>query len=228
MPYGRVRRRAVDYGGGGLLHEEIPRPRDARWRLPAWSTCRPTEDGHASATGVRSPQIPVADAGGRHPHLRSGRLGGRVQGPVTRIYPQPEYLDVRAAPRRALRGAGAGRAHAMAYVLPWPGALLVSAAISAIAANLDGQIVEAPAAVWSRRRRGGARDHPGKRARRFLLISARPLGEPDRALWSLVMNTEQELRGRGGRPCGRRTSFWRDDPAWGACSSDLHASTDPS
>ena len=97
--------------GGGIMHEEMPRPRDGKmggfqlWvNMPAkLKMSRPRYQEVADA------EHPGRAARRRHARARGGRPRRRGRGPVTEIYADPEYIDVDAARRRRLRAAGAAR-----------------------------------------------------------------------------------------------------------------------
>ena len=213
--------------GGGLLHEEMPRPRDGKmggfqlWvNMPAkLKMSRPRYQD------VRSPQIPVVTrADGSRICVVAGSVDG-VQGPVTDIYAQPEYLDVELPPGvRFVAPVPAGH-NAMAYVFRGQGLFGVGSDLG-YRGDLDGQIVEAPRLVVF----GDGEEvrvHTQQTGTRFLLISGAPLGEPIARYGPFVMNTEQELR-VAVDDLRKENFIWRDDPAWARARQTWSASADPS
>ena len=180
--------------GGGIMHEEMPRPRDGRmggfqlWvNMPAVrKMSRPRYQEVAAA------DIPVVERpDGTRVRLVAGHSDG-VRGPVTEIYADPEYLDVALA-------AGADfvqpipRGHAaFAYVFRGEGEFGVACDLG-YRGELDGSLVSAPGLVVfddGDEARVRAYESPV----RFLLVSGAPLGEPIARYGPFVMNTRAELQ----------------------------------
>ncbi len=134
--------------GGGIMHEEMPRPREGRmggfqlWvNMPAEA-----EDVAAALPGGRRRRHPGGGAARRHARARGGGPVDGVRGPVTEIYADPEYLDVALA-------AGADfvqpipRGHAaFAYVFRGEGEFGVACDLG-YRGELDGSLVRAPGLV---------------------------------------------------------------------------------
>jgi hypothetical protein len=176
--------------GGGLMHEEMPRPREGKmggfqlWvNMPAkLKLSRPRYQEVVDAS------IPVVERpDGARVRVVAGRCD-EVQGPVTEIYADPEYLDVEVA-------AGADfvqpvtRSHAaFAYVFRGEGEF----GVASDRGDLEGSLVKAPALVVFEdgdQVRVRAYDGPV----RFLLVSGAPLGEPVARYGPFVMNTREEI-----------------------------------
>ena len=179
--------------GGGIMHEEMPRPRDGKmggfqlWvNMPArLKLSRPRYQEVADA------KIPVVQrADGTRVRVVAGRVDG-VQGPVTEIYAEPEYIDVD-LPARADFVQPVTRGHAaFAYVFRGEAAFGVAADLG-YRGDLDAPIVAAPRMVVF-----GDGDEVRVRTydvgARFLLVSGAPLGEPIARYGPFVMNTREEI-----------------------------------
>jgi hypothetical protein len=179
--------------GGGLMHEEMPRPRDGKmggfqlWvNMPAkLKLSRPRYQELADAS------IPVVERpDGTRVRVVAGR-SGETQGPIAEIYADPEYLDVELA-------AGADfvqpvpRGHsAFAYVFRGEGEFGSTGELG-YRGELDGPMVRTPALVVFEdgdQVRVRAYESPV----RFLLVSGAPLGEPVARYGPFVMNTREEI-----------------------------------
>ncbi len=180
--------------GGGIMHEEMPRPRGGRmggfqlWvNMPAkLKMSRPRYQEIAVA------EIPVVERpDGTRVRVVAGAADG-VRGPVTEIYAEPEYLDVELT-------AGADfvqkipRGHsAFAYVFRGEGEFGLAGDLG-YRGDLDGSLVRAPGLVVfddGDEVRARAYESPV----RFLLVSGAPLGEPIARYGPFVMNTRAELQ----------------------------------
>jgi len=180
--------------GGGIMHEEMPRPREGKmggfqlWvNMPAkLKLSRPRYQEIAAA------QVPVAERpDGTRVRVVAGAAGG-VHGPVTEIYAEPEYLDVElAAGADFVQAIPRGHA-AFAYVFRGEGEFGVAGDLG-YRGDLDGSLVHAPGLVVFD-------DGDEVRVRayslpvRFLLVSGAPLGEPIARYGPFVMNTRAELQ----------------------------------
>jgi hypothetical protein len=173
--------------GGGILHEEMPRPLDGKmagfqlWvNLPA--RLKMTRPRYQEVPSAAIPEVRRGD--GVVVRVIAGTTGD-VRGPVTEIAADPAYLDV-ALPAAASFEQPVTRGHtAFAYVFagggtfgPADGAGRAELAAPKLAVFGDGDVVQARA---------------GKDGLRFLLISGAPLGEPIARYGPFVMNTHEEI-----------------------------------
>jgi hypothetical protein len=199
--------------GGGIMHEEMPRPRDGKmggfqlWvNMPAkLKMSRPRYQEVPDAS------IPVAERDdGTRVRVVAGTVDG-VRGPVTEIYAEPDYLDVELPPAtQFVQPVPAGH-NAFAYVFRGAGAFGGGADFG-YRGDLDGQLASAPQLLLF---------SDGDEVRvqtydtgvRFLLVSGAPLGEPIARYGPFVMNTQDELL-RALSDLRQDTFIWRDDEAW--------------
>jgi hypothetical protein len=192
--------------GGGIMHEEMPRPREGRmggfqlWvNMPAaLKMSRPRYQDVAAAT------IPAVERpGGARVRVVAGEVDG-VRGPVTAIYAEPEYLDVE-LPARGAFTQRVPRGHA-AFAYVYRG----SASFGPIATGAAPDVREgAPSDAGGEREPGvvavaapalvvlgdgdEAAVRTGVQGARLLLVSGAPLGEPIARYGPFVMNTRAEL-----------------------------------
>ena len=171
--------------GGGILHEEMPKPKDGKmegfqlWvNLPArLKMSRPRYQEIPAAA------IPVARrADGVTVRVVAGESEG-IRGPVTEIAADPEYLDVTVpSGTEYVQAVPEGHA-ALAYVFEGDG----------VFGGDGGPVVPSPRMVvfgdGDRVRAKAA----GKKPLRFLLLSGKPLGEPIARYGPFVMNTKEEI-----------------------------------
>jgi hypothetical protein len=140
---------------------------------------------------VADADIPVVQrADGTRVRVVAGRVDG-VQGPVTEIYADPEYIDVD-LPAHADFQQAVPRGHsAFAYMFRGEAAFGVAADLG-YRGDLDAPIVAAPRMVVF-----GDGDEVRVRTydvgARFLLVSGAPLGEPIARYGPFVMNTREEI-----------------------------------
>ena len=170
--------------GGGILHEEMPKPRDGRmegfqlWvNLPA--RLKMSRPRYQEIKADRIPEVRRPD--GVRVRVVAGTADG-VRGPVAEIAADPEYLDV-TVPGGVEYVQPVPEGHAaVAYVFEGEGTFggegaRVVAATRLIVFGDGGQV-----------RAKGTDDHV-----RFLLISGKPLGEPIARYGPFVMNTRKEI-----------------------------------
>ncbi|HJW75851.1 MAG TPA: pirin family protein, partial [Thermoleophilia bacterium] len=163
--------------GGGIMHEEMPRPRDGKmggfqlWvNMPA-----KLKMSQPRYQDLRDADIPVEErADGACVRVVAGRCGA-VSGPVTEIFADPEYIDV-SLPAGASFVQPVPRGHtAFAYVFRGEGEFGFAGDLG-YRGDLDGSLVAAPRLVVF-----GDGDEVRVRGRngavRFLLVSGAPLGE---------------------------------------------------
>ncbi|MFA6148223.1 MAG: pirin family protein [bacterium] len=170
--------------GGGILHEEMPRPKDGRmegfqlWvNLPA--RLKMSRPRYREIGADRIPEVRRRD--GVRVRVVAGEVDG-VRGPVTEIAADPEYLDV-TVPMGGefLHPVPLGHA-AVAYVFEGKGDFGGAGGKVVASTRLvvfgDGDSVRAKATG----------DHV-----RFLLLSGKPIGEPIARYGPFVMNTRKEI-----------------------------------
>ena len=170
--------------GRGIIHSEMPQQKDGlMWGFQLWVNL-PARD---KMTAPRYQDIPpekipeVELTAGVRARVIAGETGG-VRGPVEGVVTRPLYLDVRMeAGVRVSVDVAAGH-NAFAYVYEGHVALGAEAAQPLSAGQLavlsDGDTLTAATADSSAR---------------FLLLAARPLGEPIARYGPFVMNTREEL-----------------------------------
>ena len=171
--------------GGGILHEEMPKPKDGRmegfqlWvNLPArlkMSRPRYQEIPAAAIPVVRRPD-------GVTVRVVAGEAEG-VRGPVTEIAAEPEYLDVTIpAGAEYVQAVPEGHA-ALAYVFEGDG----------VFGGEGGQVVPSPRMIVFGEGDRVRAKAAGEMAVRFMLLSGKPLGEPIARYGPFVMNTKEEI-----------------------------------
>jgi len=171
--------------GGGILHEEMPKPREGKmegfqlWvNLPA--RLKMTRPRYQEVAAARIPEVRRND--GVRVRVVAGVAEG-VRGPVTEIAADPEYLDV-VVPGGA------------EFVQPIPRGHAALAYLFEGAATFDGEgtapVAAARMVVFSDGDHVRASAAEGAHAR-FLLISGKPLGEPIARYGPFVMNTRREI-----------------------------------
>ena len=199
--------------GGGLMHEEMPRPRDGKmggfqlWvNMPAKLKMSGPRYQEVAAASI--PEFERED--GVRVRVVAGAVGA-VAGPVTEIYAEPEYLDVE-MPAGCSFVQPVPRGHnAFAYVFRGEGNFGVACDLG-YRGDLDGQLVRAPRlAIFGDG--DDVRVQTGGEGVRFLLVSGAPLGEPIARYGPFVMNTREELA-LALSDLQQESFIWRDDPDW--------------
>lgn len=169
--------------GRGIMHEEMPQPVNGKmagfqlWvNLPA--KLKMTRPRYQEVAAAAIPEARLPD--GVRIRVVAGRAGD-VQGPVTEIFADPTYLDIR-LPAGVTYGHPAPTGHtAFAYL--FEGAAVFGDSDRSLASPKlivfsDGDVVQARA---------------GNEGARYLLVSGKPLGEPIARYGPFVMNTRQEI-----------------------------------
>jgi len=194
--------------GGGIMHEEMPKPRDGRmggfqlWvNMPAklkMSTPR--------YRNVPRNTIPVVERDdGTRVRVVAGEADG-VRGPVAEIYAEPEYLDVSLPVGRTFEQPVRRGHTSFAYAFAGEGRF------GDEDAGDGGQVVGHPRLVVfgdGDLVRVTAVDSPV----RFLLVSGVPLGEPISRYGPFVMTTRDEIR-QALDDLQSGAFVWRDDAEW--------------
>ncbi|MDP2132476.1 MAG: pirin family protein [Sulfuritalea sp.] len=175
--------------GRGIIHSEMPQQESGRMRgfqlwinLPAAEKMKP-----AAYRDIRPEEIPtVALPGGGEVRVIAGRIlvdGRAVGGPVQGLSTEPLYIDVRLP-------AGGHFSQALpvghnAFVYAYEGNLALGPADDrrTLAAQ-DAGVLSAGARLEV---------HASEGAARFLLLAARPIGEPVVQHGPFVMNTREEI-----------------------------------
>ena len=198
--------------GGGLMHEEMPRPRDGRmggfqlWvNMPArlkMSRPRYQEIGAAD--------IPIVEQAGSRVRVVAGAVQA-TRGPVTKIYAQPEFIDVEMAAHSSFVQNVPRGHNCFAYVFEGSANFGVAADLG-YRGDLDGLVAQAPLLVVF----GDGdevRVETADQGVRFLLVCGAPLNEPIARYGPFVMNTKDELV-RAVADLRSDEFIWRDDPGW--------------
>jgi quercetin 2,3-dioxygenase len=173
--------------GGGIMHEEMPGPRQGRmdgfqlWvNLPA--NRKMTSPRYQEIASAEIPESRRED--GTRIRVIAGKVDG-IQGPVTEIVADPTYLDV-TVPPDGFFSHPVSRGHAaFAYLFEGTGVFATDQG--------ENRAVGRPKLVVF-----GDGDYVEVRATdqgaRFLLVSGKPLGEPVARYGPFVMNTKEEIR----------------------------------
>jgi redox-sensitive bicupin YhaK (pirin superfamily) len=174
--------------GGGIMHEEMPQPRQGRmagfqlWvNLPA--RLKMTQPRYQEILSAQIPELNRED--GVKIRVIAGTVDS-VAGPVTEIAADPVYLDV-SVPTHASFSHAIERGHtALAYVFEGEGAFgITDQGAGDTTSHLklvvfdDGDYLEV---------------HTGGQPVRFLLMSGKPSYEPIVRYGPFVMNTREEIQ----------------------------------
>ena len=196
--------------GGGLMHEEMPRPRDGRmggfqlWvNMPA--ALKMSRPRYRDVPAATIPHVIRAD--GTEIRVVAGEVDG-VTGPVADIYADPDYLDV-TVPAGVTFEHRIERGHAaFAYVFRGTGRF--GGGRYGVPAAAGGTVVTAPHLVVL-----GDGDEVRVAGEggpvRFLLVSGAPLGEPVARYGPFVMNTREEIE-QALRDLYAGTFIWQEPP----------------
>lgn len=155
--------------------------------------------------------IPVVDLpGGAAVRVVAGRLGD-ARGPITDIYAEPEFLDVRLPAGVSFEHPVPPGDSCMAYVFEGSASFGVGCDLGH-RGDLGGRPAQAPMLVVF-----GDGDTVCVQTYddgvRFLLVSAEPLNEPVARYGPFVMNTPEEI-GTALADLRADEFIWRDDPDW--------------
>jgi len=174
--------------GSGILHEEMPKPKDGRmsgfqlWvNLPA--SLKMTRPRYREILSSRIPE--VVRKNGCRVRVIAGEVDG-VQGAVREIFADPAYLDVRVPAGMSFSHPVPAGHHSFAYLFEG----------NALFGPEDGNGKPRPysatgLAVFGDGDRVEARAQDA--AARFLLLSGKPLHEPIARYGPFVMNTREEI-----------------------------------
>ena len=166
--------------GRGIVHSEMPRQEQGlMWGFQLWVNLPASQKlTDPRYQDIPPERIPSRDTQGARIRVVAGRSGD-VVGPVAGIVTEPLYLDVTLDP--AVRFTHPVPAGHTAFVHVFEGEAAIEGtrlARGQLAVLGDGASLEAEA---------------GAAGARFLLVAARPLGEPIARYGPFVMNTEAEL-----------------------------------
>lgn len=174
--------------GSGILHEEMPRPRDGKmygfqlWvNLPA--SLKMTRPRYREVLSEDIPRVERKDG------VRIGVIAGEVdgvQGAVREIHADPVYLDVRLPAGGSFTHPVPAGHNAFAYLFEGEAEFGASPrkdgsgrfSATRLAVFGEGESVEA---------------RTGSAPARFLLLSGKPLNEPIARYGPFVMNTREEI-----------------------------------
>lgn len=167
--------------GSGIMHEEMPQRTKGELRgfqlwvnLPA--KLKMTAPRYRDVLASTIPEVARED--GVKIKVIAGKVDG-VQGVVTEIYADPEYLDVSMPPDAVFSQPVTKGHNALAYVFEGEGMFGDNVILSPkLVVFGDGDVVEA---------------RTGKTPVRFLLVSGKPLNEPIARYGPFVMNTREEI-----------------------------------
>jgi redox-sensitive bicupin YhaK (pirin superfamily) len=168
--------------GHGIVHSEMPRQSSGLlWGFQLWvnlpSASKLMKPRYQDIAPERIVEVETDDAKVR---LVAGQLGGHT-GPVEGIVTAPQLLDVQLRPGGGFRQAVPADHNAFAYVIDGTarlgaGGVAVHAGQLAVLGSGDALTVRAEGSA------------------RFLLVAARPIGEPVARYGPFVMNTKAEIQ----------------------------------
>jgi redox-sensitive bicupin YhaK (pirin superfamily) len=174
--------------GRGIVHSEMPQQERGLMRgFQLWINL-PAREKMCPATyeDIDAARIPTVVADGAKIKVIAGsveRAGKKVEGPVTGVTTQPIFFDVTLEP--GMRFSNALPASHSAYLYVFEGELSI--------------VTSGGSATLSRRQGGvlgegeGIVVEAGSAGARFLVLAARPIGEPIVQYGPFVMNTREEI-----------------------------------
>jgi len=181
--------------GGGIMHEEMPRPREGHmegfqlWvNLPA--AHKMTAPRYREMKAEEIPSVERPD--GVVVRVVAGEVDG-VVGPVREIVAEPTYLDVTVPEGAEFRHPVPEQENAFAYIFRGSVELEDGGAGSGLLVFGPGEAVRLLA---------------GDEGARLLLVAGRPLGEPIARYGPFVMTTQDEIE-RALRDLRDGTFVWR-------------------
>ena len=172
--------------GSGIVHQEMPEG-DASGRMGGFQLWANLPASHKMMAPryqeIRAAQIPeVVLDGGVRVKVVCGRVGS-VQGPVTDIVTDPQYMDVSMPPHTRFEHAVNSGYTVLAYVVDGKGGFVETFTLPTLENGTlvvfnDGECIVATT---------------GEDDFRFLLVSGKPIGETVAWQGPIVMNTRAEL-----------------------------------
>lgn len=176
--------------GRGIIHSEMPQQERGRMRgFQLWINLPAAEKMKAPAyRDIQAAGIPVAElAGGGRVKVIAGTLehdGKRTGGPIRGLTTDPVYLDIELPAGAVFRHPLASDHNAFIYA--YKGDVAVGPA------QRRGMLPHRSAGVLSA---GSAVEvEAGASGARFILLAAKPIGEPIVQYGPFVMNTQDEIR----------------------------------
>ncbi|HUG52666.1 MAG TPA: pirin family protein [Vicinamibacteria bacterium] len=172
--------------GRGIVHSEMPKQEDGlMWGFQLWVNLPAAHKmGPPRYQDIPPGEIPERTQDDSRVRVIAGESAG-VRGPVRGIVTEPLYLDVAVPPRRRFEHPVAAGHNGLVYVFEGAGEVglsegdrgrvLQSGRLGVLG---DGDALAALA---------------GDEGMRFLLIAARPIGEPIARYGPFVMNTREEI-----------------------------------
>ena len=165
--------------GRGIIHSEMPQQENGRMRgfqlwinLPAKEKMKP-----AGYRDIQAEEIPVVELDGAKVKVIAGALG-KTSGPVTGGTTDPIYWDVALPGGKTFTRKIEGKT---VYVYPFEGEIEVE---DRVLNTHQGGVLGAGDTVSVKAGSDGAR---------FLVLAAKPIGEPVVQYGPFVMNTRQEI-----------------------------------
>jgi redox-sensitive bicupin YhaK (pirin superfamily) len=172
--------------GSGIIHQEMPKgdPQGFMWGFQLWAnlpSSRKMMDPRYRE--ISHDQIPeVSLPGGITIKVISGTVNG-IQGPVTDVVIEPEYLDVMMPPDKKFAHTVPAGHTALAYV--YGGEAYFSDEMNALVTNEHLVLFDDGGQVTITTKESPVR---------FLLLSGNPIREPVAWYGPIVMNTQEELQ----------------------------------
>jgi redox-sensitive bicupin YhaK (pirin superfamily) len=179
---GNLKSGAVQWmsAGRGIIHSEMPQQENGRMRgfqlwinLPAKEKMKP-----AGYRDIQPDEIPVVDFPGGRVKIVAGSYGA-TRGPIHGGTTEPSYWDVQLEPGKTF-SASIPDTHAV-YVYPFEGSVEIA---DRLLKTHQGGALGSGDAVAVKAGADGAR---------FLVLAAKPIGEPIVQYGPFVMNTRAEI-----------------------------------
>jgi quercetin 2,3-dioxygenase len=187
--------------GSGIIHQEMPKGPGLLWGFQLWANL-PASHKMMSPRyrEVKSGQTPeISVEGGAKVRVICGELNG-VKGPVRDIVTDPEYLDVKVAPRSKFLHTVKDGHTVFAYVIE--GKAYFDQRRDPYAYEMEGanyfdfkrNCLIGPESLIMFDDGDQLTFTTADEAVRFLLVSGKPIREPVAWYGPIVMNTQEELR----------------------------------
>jgi hypothetical protein len=187
--------------GSGIIHQEMPKGPGLLWGFQLWANLPASHKMMGPRyREVKSGQTPeISVEGGAKVRVICGELNG-VKGPVRDIVTDPEYLDVRVAPRSEFLHTVKLGHTVFAYVIEGKG--YFDQGRDPYAYEMEGvnyfdferNCLIGPESLIMFDDGDQLTFTTADEAVRFLLVSGKPIREPVAWYGPIVMNTQEELR----------------------------------